>query len=93
VVYGQPRVIRVDSTAGFADGAECWYQDVQPGDEVEVHSRASLLRTGDGSYRIVANTPVTVEAQGAVSWRTGDGEWQTAQGTIPHGAQVRIGAQ
>ena len=91
VVYGQPQTIRVDSASGFADGAECWYHDVQPGDEVVIYARATLSRTGPGIYRIAANTPVAVEAQGEVSWRTGNGAWRPAEGAIPTGTEIWIG--
>ena len=85
VNYGQPQTIRVASTAGFSDGDECWYQDVQPGDEVVIHAQATLSRTGAGTYRITANTPVTVEAQGEVLQRAGDDEWLKAEDSIPRG--------
>jgi len=94
VTYGQPQVIRVDSTAGFADGDECWYHDVQPGDEVVIHAHATLTRAGAGAYHLEANAPVTIEAADAVTWRAAGGEWQPATGAIPAGAEeVRIGAQ
>ena len=85
VNYGQPQTIRVASTAGFSDGDECWYQDVQPGDEVVIHAHATLSRTGAGTYRITANTPVTVEAQGEVLRRAGNAEWLPAEDAIPRG--------
>ncbi len=85
VNYGQPQTIRVASTAGFSDGDECWYQDVQPGDEVVIHAQATLSRTGAGTYRITANTPVTVEAQGEVLRRAGNAEWLPAEDAIPRG--------
>jgi hypothetical protein len=91
VVSGQPQTIHVDSTAGFGDGDEYWYHDVQPGDEVVVHARASLSRTAADTYRVEANAAVTIEAQGTVFWRIGDGEWRAAQGAVPADAEVRIG--
>ncbi len=94
VTYGQPQVIRVDSVEGFGDGDECWYHDVQPGDEAVIHAHASLTRTAPGIYRLAANAAVTIEAAGTVTWRTAGGDWQATDGAIPAQAdEVRIEAR
>lgn len=91
ILYGQPQTIRVDSTAGFSEGDECWYHDVRPGDTVGLFTHATLTRTGPGLYRLEANAPASVEAAGTVTWRTGEGAWQTLAGQVPAGtAEVRI---
>jgi hypothetical protein len=91
VAYGQPQTIRVDSTAGFSEGDECWYHDVRPGDTVGIFTHATLTRTGAGRYRLEANVPVSIEAVGTISWRTGEGPWQPTTEQIPAGTvELRI---
>ncbi len=84
----------MDSVEGFGDGDECWYHDVQPGDEAVIHAHASLTRTAPGIYRLAANAAVTIEAAGTVTWRTAGGDWQATDGAIPAQAdEVRIEAR
>ncbi|MFW5869038.1 MAG: hypothetical protein ACOCX2_14530, partial [Armatimonadota bacterium] len=92
---GQPTSIEVDSVEGFADGDVCYYHDVRPGDHAQVHTRASLIRTGDGLYRLEADTAVTIGGADTVQYRLDGGEWRTADPHIGRdatisGADIRI---
>lgn len=78
--------LEVDSTEGFKVGQRFHYHDVQPGDTLRVQHYACLERVSAGTYRLRANTDVTLLAPQAarIEYLDRDGNLQNAaDGRIP----------
>ncbi len=91
VRYGQSgtMTIDVDSTDGLETGQTFNYHDVQPGDTVTVQHHLSLVRAGDGTYALRANTDVTLTAPGkaTLTYQDRSGKTRPADGgRIPRDA-------
>ncbi|OGV63326.1 MAG: hypothetical protein A3K19_21880 [Lentisphaerae bacterium RIFOXYB12_FULL_65_16] len=92
--FGQPFVIKVESTRDLHKGMRVFYYDIRPGDSFRILNTCSLQTAEDGTARLTGTADVTLRAggepvavlQGGITAprKTDNIPWQ------PGGCQVRL---
>ena len=63
--YAQPMMLTVESSAGFSEGDQFYYYDLQEGDRFVIRNWATALVDHTGQVQVTATDDVTITAAGA----------------------------